>query len=131
MFREVVKRAVVTFAAVFIVSVGAMSFAGCSLFVNQRTVASLCADITEQNAGVTCVKAGYAAVRDAAIVVQRRYAEQRIDLSTARSVLASLEKANDAVSFAELAVLAGDLSDVEGRMNSVIEMLDLLEGRLQ
>lgn len=131
MLQEVVKRAIVTFAAVFIVSLGVLSFAGCSLFANQRTVASLCAGIAEQNAGVTCVKAGYAAVRDAAIVVQRRYAEQRIDLSTARSVLASLETANDAVSFAELAVLAGEFGTAEGQMDTAIKVLTQIEGRLQ
>lgn len=131
MLREVVKRAIVSFAAVFIVSLGALSFAGCSVFATQQTVAALCANITEQNAGVTCVKAGYAAVRDAAIVVQRRYAEQRIDLSTARSVLASLEKANDAVSFAELAVLAGEFGTAEGQMDTAINVLTQIEGRLQ
>lgn len=131
MLREIVKRAVVTFAAAFIVGAGLMSFAGCSVFAPQQTVASLCASITEQNAGVTCVKAGYAAVRDAAVVVQRRYVEKRIDLSTARSALALLEKANTAVSFAELAVLAGDFGTAEGQMDAAINVLTAIEGRLQ
>lgn len=131
MFREVVKRAVVTFAAVFIVSLGAMSFAGCSVFAPQQTVASLCTRITEQNAGVICVKAGYSAIREAAIVVQRRYEEKRISLSAARDSLAALEKANTAVSFAELAVLAGEFGTAQGQMDTAINVLTAIEGRLQ
>jgi hypothetical protein len=40
MLREVVKRAIVSFAAVFIVSLGALSFVGCSVFATQQTVAA-------------------------------------------------------------------------------------------
>jgi hypothetical protein len=46
-------------------------------------------------------------------------------------VLASLEKANDAVSFAELAVLAGEFGTAEGQMGLAINVLTAVEGRLQ
>ena len=57
-FRHLVSAAM----AFLLVGVGMMSFAGCAVFAPQQTVASLCAQITEQNAGVICVKAGYSAV---------------------------------------------------------------------
>ncbi len=126
-FRHLVSAAM----ALLLVGVGLMSFAGCAVFAPQQTVASLCTRITEQNAGVICVKAGYSAVRDAAIVVQRRYEEKRISLSAARDSLAALEKANTAVSFAELAVLAGEFGTAQGQMDTAINVLTAIEGRLQ
>lgn len=130
---RVARQAVQLAGAVLLLcllAAGAAALPGCSLVQPQKDIAVLCAQINDRNAGVTCVKAGYAAVRDLALLTEQRYTQGRISLATAKAALRTLEEANRAVEIAEVAVALGAYSDAEARLDAVIALLDRLEATL-
>ena len=122
-----VLRLTGAFVLVLLLGAAINGVAGCTVFQPQRDVAALCAQIPDQNAGVTCVKAGYAAVRDGAETVLRRYDAGRMGVGDARRALGVLEQIHEVVELAEIAVLAGDLQGAEGQLDAAIALLDTLE----
>lgn len=119
------------FILVCVLGIGLSTLAGCSLFQSQADIASLCTRITDRNAGVICVKAGYTAVADAGELAIRRHEQGAISRASLRTIGGRLEEINDAVEIAEVAVFAGRWGEAEDRMNAVIELLNALEGSLK
>jgi hypothetical protein len=124
-FRQRFSR---TFPVVLVLAL--MAGTGCSLFQPQQELATLCATLPDRNAGVICLKGGYTAVRDGAELVLKRYEAGRISVGGARDALAVLDQAYSVLEVADVALAAGDLREVEGRLNAAIELLNALEDRL-
>ena len=130
--REVRRKAIAFTLALAVVCLGSVMLSGCqTLFGPQREIAALCAQITDRNAGVTCVKAGYAAVRDFAGVVEQRRSAGLVTDNEATDFAVKLDEVYAALQIAEAAVFIADLGTAQGRIDTALELLLAFERSLQ
>lgn len=111
----------------------AVSAVGCgplnAWFAPQQEAAALCADLTDNNAAITCVDFVNGTIRDTAKEVARRKGQGAIDPGTADDIADRLDELLDMTALATQFVGQGDLSSAEGQMQAVITGLDALERR--
>ena len=108
----------------------ALSLTGCGTtgwFAPQSKLAAICTDLKSQNAGITCVNAAYAILKDTGTAVQERYLAGRMSGEMRENYRIKLNRMYSDVELAERMVLLGNLSGAQGQIDVVISVLESVE----
>lgn len=104
---------------------------GCStiqeFFSPQTKIARLCTQVTERNAGVSCLKEAYSILGNVADTVNARYLEGRVTAETKAAYGRRLNDLYGKIETAEAVVLFGNPAEVQGQIDILIYLLEELE----
>ena len=119
--------------AVFLAAVLALTGCGpvSQWLAPHQEIAVICAHVTAQNAGVTCVNAAYELLNGEARVIQQRYLDGLTTADAREAARAQLDGYFATVEKAEYAVLLGDFTTAQGQLDGIIAVLTALERKSQ